>query len=188
MFLRTHPVVLDALMNVTRGDYARFNSNTYLEVYDEIVAQSKKEYTDEAASHEETRAALQEEQVARKGLEDRIFALETEKEYSTKEFSAEIQGLKEELKRRDDVDLGRKVKFLGWVMSIALFGVPYAVLIAITELLKAQYSDISFISIISIIVLLVVGVVALFLFKKGKTWCFSLVRKKLTQDKITTSS
>ena len=29
MFLRTHKVVLDSLMDITQGDYARFNSNTY---------------------------------------------------------------------------------------------------------------------------------------------------------------
>lgn len=36
LFLRTHKVVLDSLMDITKGDYARFNSNTYLEVYDDI--------------------------------------------------------------------------------------------------------------------------------------------------------
>ena len=36
LFMRSHSVVYDALMNVTRGDYARFNERTYREVFDEI--------------------------------------------------------------------------------------------------------------------------------------------------------
>ena len=42
LFLRTHSAVIDSLMNITRGDYARFNSQTYLEVYDDIEQRSLK--------------------------------------------------------------------------------------------------------------------------------------------------
>lgn len=59
LFLRTHPVVLDSLMNITRGDYARFNSNTYLEVYDDIQAKSQKLFREEKAAHEQTQKQLE---------------------------------------------------------------------------------------------------------------------------------
>ena len=59
LFMRTHPIVLDALMNITRGDYARFNDRTYLEVYDTIVAQSEKKYVEEASAHADTRGELE---------------------------------------------------------------------------------------------------------------------------------
>lgn len=42
LFMRTHPIILDTLMNITQGDYARFNDRTYLDVYNTIVAQSEK--------------------------------------------------------------------------------------------------------------------------------------------------
>ena len=42
LFLRTHKVVLDSLMDITKGDYARFNSNTYLEVYEDIQEKTQK--------------------------------------------------------------------------------------------------------------------------------------------------
>lgn len=58
LFLRTHKVVLDSLMDITKGDYARFNSNTYLEVYDGIQERSLKKYNDEAAAHAQTQEAF----------------------------------------------------------------------------------------------------------------------------------
>ena len=45
-------------MDITKGDYARFNSNTYLEVYDDIQEKSLKKYKDEAAAHAQTQEAL----------------------------------------------------------------------------------------------------------------------------------
>ena len=43
LFLRTHKVVLDSLMDITKGYYARFNSSTYLEVYEDIQEKAPKE-------------------------------------------------------------------------------------------------------------------------------------------------
>ena len=67
LFLRTHKVVLDSLMDITKGDYARFNSNTYLEVFDDIQAKSLKQYRDEVSAHKETQERL-------KDLEERSAA------------------------------------------------------------------------------------------------------------------
>ena len=58
LFLRTHKVVLDSLMDITKGDYARFNSNTYLEVYEDIQEKAQKKYKDEVVAHTKTQEKL----------------------------------------------------------------------------------------------------------------------------------
>lgn len=35
--MRTHSIVLDTIMNITRGDYTHFNDRTYLEAYETIA-------------------------------------------------------------------------------------------------------------------------------------------------------
>ena len=58
LFLRTHKVVLDSLMDITKGDYARFNSNTYLEVFENIKEKAQKKYKDEVVAHTQTQEKL----------------------------------------------------------------------------------------------------------------------------------
>lgn len=58
LFMRSHSVVNDALMNVTKGDYARFNERTYIEVYEEIQEIADKKYKDEVQMHIITKNAL----------------------------------------------------------------------------------------------------------------------------------
>lgn len=45
-------------MDITKGDYARFNSNTYLEVYEDIQEKAQKKYKDEVAAHTQTQEKL----------------------------------------------------------------------------------------------------------------------------------
>lgn len=59
LFMRAHSAVNDALMNVTKGDYARFNDQTYREVYEQIIDQANKKYIDEASSHMNTKEQLE---------------------------------------------------------------------------------------------------------------------------------
>ena len=63
-------------MDITRGDYARFNDRTYLEVYDTIVAQSEKKYEVEAEAHLSTKEELETERSKSKKLEDKLEELE----------------------------------------------------------------------------------------------------------------
>lgn len=51
-------MISDALMNVTKGDYARFTDRTYLDVYEEIKFEAKKEYLAEAKQHNQTKQEL----------------------------------------------------------------------------------------------------------------------------------
>lgn len=161
LFLRTHPVVLDSLMNITHGDYARFSSSTYLEVYEDIVAESRDEYQKEAIAHKETKKQLEE-------IEKQVVEIQRTKKESEKEYLTRIETLENTLKEQNEKKYNFKINTLSWICSIILFGVPYVVLIAITEILKARFSDFTPISIICIAGLVLVGIVALFFFQKRR--------------------
>ena len=121
LFMRSHTVVFDALMNVTKGDYARFNERTYLEVYDEIVASSDKKYADEAAAHAETKRKLVGQETEAGTLNNRIKELE--------------------IKEQKSFDNICKIKSILWI--ICGFGIPYILLFAIFEILKSKFTDFS---------------------------------------------
>ena len=165
LFLRTHKVVLDSLMDITKGDYARFNSNTYLEVYDDIQEKSLKKYKDEAAAHAQTQEAF-------KNLErsstDEIEALK-----------ARISAMEENDKKRQEDDFNKKVSIWGWVATLVLVGIPYLLLIVVIEIVKTQFSNISWRSAYGIAGAVIATVIAGGLFTVGKKCCFKKVRSRL---------
>lgn len=165
LFLRTHKVVLDSLMDITKGDYARFNSNTYLEVYDDIQEKSLKKYKDEAAAHAQTQEAF-------KNLErsstDEIEALK-----------ARISAMEENDKKRQENDFNKKVSIWGWVATLVLVGIPYLLLIVVIEIVKTQFSNISWRSAYGIAGAVIATAIASVLFAVGKKCCFKKVRSKL---------
>ena len=165
LFLRTHKVVLDSLMDITKGDYARFNSNTYLEVYDDIQEKSLKKYKDEAAAHAQTQEAF-------KNLErsstDEIEALK-----------ARISAMEENGKKRQEDDFNKKVSIWGWVATLVLVGIPYLLLIVVIEIVKTQFSNISWRSAYGIAGAVIATAIASVLFAVGKKCCFKKVRSKL---------
>lgn len=181
LFLRTHPVVLDALMNITRGDYARFDQFTYLEVYDEIVSKSKKEYADEVKLHQETKNLLGEERDKNKRLEERINDIISENRENDKKHNNEIKSLRNELDKMKEREFEGKVRTLGWMKTICLFGIPYIVIVAIIDILKARFANISAVAIVGNGVLILASILAVCLFNKGKEWCFSKTREKLVK-------
>lgn len=153
LFLRTHPVVLDSLMNVTRGDYARFDSSTYREVFNDIVAISKKEYYNEAKAHDETKEKLD-------TANEQVSVL-TQKN----------SDLEKELEQIKILAINRKVKHWGWIYSLLLFGIPYIVIVAITERLKSMFAQSFWVNVAWIALLSITAIVALCFFNKGKEWC-----------------
>lgn len=165
LFLRTHKVVFDSLMDITKGDYARFNSNTYLEVYDDIQEKSLKKYKDEAAAHAQTQEAF-------KNLErsstDEIEALK-----------ARISAMEENDKKRQEDDFNKKVSIWGWVATLVLVGIPYLLLIVVIEIVKTQFSNISWRSAYGIAGAVIATAIASVLFAVGKKCCFKKVRSKL---------
>lgn len=165
LFLRTHKVVLDSLMDITKGDYARFNSNTYLEVYDDIQERSLKKYKDEAAAHAKTQEAFKN---LKQNSSDEIEALK-----------AHISAMEENEKKRQEDDFNKKVSILGWATTLVLAGIPYLILIVTIEIVKTQFSDISWRSVYVIAGAVITTAIAGALFTVGKKYCFKKVRSKL---------
>lgn len=165
LFLRTHKVVLDSLMDITKGDYARFNSNTYLEVYDDIQERSLKKYKDEAAAHAKTQEAYKN---LKQNSSDEIEALK-----------AHISAMEENEKKRQEDDFNKKVSILGWATTLVLAGIPYLILIVTIEIVKTQFSDISWRSVYVIAGAVITTAIAGALFTVGKKYYFKKVRSKL---------
>ena len=161
LFMRAHAAVNDALMNVTKGDYARFNDQTYREVYDEIEAIANKKYEDEALAHEETK--------------NRLNQVETD---NTK-LSDELANLRTRLDAREEGDFNRKCSIYSWVIFLISVGFPYLLAITFIELTKGKYDDLSISSIIHVGLLLLVTVIAGLVLLKVKKWCFATVRTYL---------
>lgn len=165
LFLRTHKVVLDSLMDITKGDYARFNSNTYLEVYDDIQEKSLKKYKDEAAAHAQTQEALK---ILERNSSDKIEALKDR-----------ISTMEENEKKCQEDDFNKKVSIWGWVATLVLAGIPYLLLIVAIEIVKTQFSNISWRSAYGIAGAVIATVIAGGLFTVGKKCCFKKVRSRL---------
>ena len=165
LFLRTHKVVLDSLMDITKGDYARFNSNTYLEVYDDIQEKSLKKYKDEAAAHAQTQEALK---ILERNSSDEIEALKDR-----------ISTMEEHEKKRQEDDFNKKVSIWGWVATLVLAGIPYLLLIVAIEIVKTQFSNVSWRSAYGIAGAVIATAIAGVLFAVGKKCCFKKVRSRL---------
>lgn len=188
LFMRTHPIVLDTLMNITRGDYARFNDRTYLEVYDSIVAQSEQKYILEAQAHDRTKEELEEEQKQKEELKHNLEEVQKRKNIETKKLSDRVESLERKLKEKEQIDeerrekeLNKKSKLWGTIIAGATFGVPYIILISVIELLKGYFPNISYYSIVSVAILILVAAIGGFCFKKLKNWCIGIVRKKMQE-------
>lgn len=162
LFLRTHKVVLDSLMDITKGDYARFNSNTYLEVYENIQEKAQKKYKDEVAAHTQTQERLKK---LEKNSSDEIDALK-----------ARITAMERNEKNRQENRIAR----WGWSATLALAGLPYLLLMVGIEKVKTQFSNISAYGIAGTVIATAIAGV---LFSSGKKWCFKKVRSILEKQK-----
>lgn len=165
LFLRTHKVVLDSLMDITKGDYARFNSNTYLEVYDDIQEKSLKKYKDEVAAHAQTQETLKN--------------LEKNSSNEIETLKARISTMEENEKKRQENDFNKKVSIWGWVSTLILIGIPYLLLIVAIEIVKTQFSNISWHSAYGLAGAVIATAIAGVLYALGKKWCFKKVRSFL---------
>lgn len=182
LFLRTHKVVLDSLMDITKGDYARFNSTTYLEVYEDIQSKSQKLYRDEAEAHKKTREEL-------KALKDASTCEKKEKDEEIELLKARITSMEERETNRLAQERERKIKRWGRLFTGLFVGIPYIILLSVIELIKAQYSIVSWKTLLYVIPLVVLSAIIIPLaFTKGKQWCFKLskwiVNRRMQKDEI----
>lgn len=170
LFLRTHKVVLDSLMDITKGDYARFNSNTYLEVYEDIQEKAQKKYKDEVVAHGQTQKRLE---TLERSSSDEIEALK-----------ARISSMEENERKRQEDNFNKKVSRWGWIATLIFAGIPYLLLIVGIEISKTQFADVSWRSAYGIAGTVIATAIAGVMFAAGKKWCFNKVRavikKKMT--------
>ena len=170
LFLRTHKVVLDSLMDITKGDYARFNSNTYLEVYEDIQEKAQKKYKDEVVAHGQTQKRLE---TLDRSSSDEIEALK-----------ARISSMEENERKRQEDNFNKKVSLWGWIFTIIFAGSPYLIFIVVIEIFKTQFADVSWRSAFGIAGTVIVTAIAGVMFSKVKKLCFNIVRavikKKMT--------
>ena len=169
LFLRTHKVVLDSLMDITKGDYARFNSNTYLEVYEDIQAKSLKKYRDEASAHDQTKEKL-------RMLEESSIEERRKNNDEIQKLQDRVNYLEDQTKEQKKKERERKIKWFGWITTIILIGIPYLVLLVVIELLKTQFADVSWRSAHGITGTIIATFIAGLLFAIGKKKCFDIVR------------
>lgn len=175
LFLRTHKVVLDSLMDITKGDYARFNSKTYLEVYDDIQERSLKQYRDEVAAHEETREKLRkaEEDAANKSSKNEL-------------LNERITLMEKQEHERKEKEFNKKVKFWGWIVTALLVAIPYLLLMVAIEIVKTQFTDMTWRSAFGIAGTVIATAIAGTLFAIGKKKCFKLseriIKKKILKE------
>ena len=172
LFLRTHKVVLDSLMDITQGDYARFNSNTYLEVYDDIQSKAQKRYRDEAASHEQTRKELED-------VKARAIKESSEKDQAIQKLVERVQSLEDAQQCSAERAFEKKVNIWGWVSTLIIAGIPYVVLIVGIEIAKTKLTDISWKSAYGIAGAVIATAIVGLLFTKTKKLCFQKVHQYL---------
>lgn len=164
LFMRAHKAVTDALMNVTKGDYARFNDQTYREVYDEIEAIANKKYEDEVSAHTQTKGRL-----------DKI-------ERANEQLLSKVDSLQASIDARAQADFDKKCSIWGWVFTITIFGIPYVLIIAAIELLKSQYSEFNFYTMAYVVAFVIASILAVSFFNRGKQWCFNKCRKHFQKN------
>lgn len=172
LFLRTHRVVLDALMDITKGDYARFTSTTYLEVYDEIQSRAEKLYRDEASAHKQTREEME---MRMRHSEDEIRRREEEITALKSENSA--------LKEKEREAFNKKANRLGWISALLIVGIPYVASLVGVEYIKTLLPTVSWRWVIGIAGAIVLTIIAGVVFAKGKDKCFKTVRILLEKRK-----
>ncbi len=166
----------NSLMDIAKDDYARFNSNTYLEVYEDIQAKSKKLYRDEVAAHDRTRERLRK-------LEVSSADKKRKSEQEIKALSDRIVSMEEREKKRQEREFDKKASRLGWVATLVLVGLPYLFCAVGIEIIKTQFSDVTWRSAYGIAGAIIATAIAEVLFAKGKKWCFKKVRSILGKHK-----
>lgn len=174
LFLRTSALVSESLMNVTKGDYARFTERTYLEVYNDIVEKAEKKYRDEAGEHAKTK----------KAIDDLLIEQEKKEIYynsSISQISDELFQLKQSLKEIDEKKFKTKCVRLGRTIAACLFGVPYIIALAVIEFLKSHLNEFTNYSVIYMCSLLLISFFVAFLFKKGVAWSHGIAKRLLTK-------
>ena len=169
-------------MNITRGDYARFNSNTYKEVYEDIEARSLKQYRDESKAHQNTKAELERMKTESMEMQNR----QQEDIQALKDQISIMQAEKAEKERYENEEKQRRFEKssnkLGWFLTIVCVFVPYIIVLVGIEIFKTIYtsvsnkSDLNWQKVVYISLVVIITAFLGILCKKLKMWCFRKAR------------
>ena len=94
-------------------------------------------------------------------------------------LKARIATMEENEKKRQEDDFNKKASVWGWVATLILAGIPYLLLIVVIEIIKTQFSSISWRSAYGIAGTFIATTIAGIFFTTGKKWCFKKVRSIL---------
>lgn len=94
-------------------------------------------------------------------------------------MKARIATMEENEKKRQEDDFNKKASVWGWVATLILAGIPYLLLIVVIEIIKTQFSNISWRSVYGIAGTAIATAIAGVLFAVGKKCCFKKVRSML---------
>lgn len=176
LVLRNHPLVSSTLMSVINGDYSRFSDRTYNDVYNQIVENSRKEYKDEKARHEQTKNFLN--------------AVQKEKITTEKELKEEKKILSNEREKLAAVR-EQSINTIFKLLKILFVWIPSIVLSSIFELLLAKFTEINFQYFSILIVIISIGSLVSILTKSLKKKIYSISEKivdKKTEKQIEVSN
>ena len=189
LFLRSHPIVREKLLDVTSGDYSEFTDRTWRDVYDSIESHAKYEgeqrYRAEKSDHEKTKVELSS---AQKTIMDRNNEL-SKANHTIVHKDEELRQATKTIADKDAeiIEKGDKINkqadtfslIIARIITAAIFGIPYlasCVFIAIiqNDCLNWTIRGISMGAITSILLILL-G----FLYSKAETCIQKKVRKHL---------
>ena len=158
LFMRSHPIVRDKLLDVTTGDYSSFTDSTWREVYSRIEAsalfEGEKKYIEESQEHQKTKEMLA-EATALIGKKDQTIAKKDadiarrDADLDQKDKALEKQG--KDLAQKDAALVAKEEKinkqqailttFVAKLLTWLSFGVPYIALTLCAIFLQNNYFD-----------------------------------------------
>lgn len=161
LFLRSHPIVRDKLLDVTSGDYSSFTDTTWRDVYSRIMAHAQfegdKKYEEEIEKHNITRQELA--------------------------SATDLLNKKEkDLIEKEKTIIDQQIKFsliMARIISILVFGIPYLALSLFAIFLQNEYFNKTIkglaVGAFTVILLLIVGMV----YKKIESKIADVILRKI---------
>lgn len=172
LFLRSHRVVVDSLMGITKGDYACFDDQTYIEVYDEINAKARKEYLDEKISHSKTI--------------EKLATSDQEKSQIIKELNnvrRELEESKREQQKRDIERYEKKCKRWSILCEGIVITIPYIFINVIIQFYSAKFTnEVSIVNVVRITAIIIVSIIMKLFFSKIKKFINYFIHKVIRYD------
>ena len=189
LFLRSHPIVREKLLDVTSGDYAEFTDRTWRDVYDSIESHAKYEgeqrYRAEKSDHEKTKVELS---AAQQAIIDKdnelskanytIVHKDEELRQATKTIAdkdAEISEKGEKInKQADTFSL-----VIARIITASIFGIPYTIACVLISIIQNNWMNLTIKGILFGVVTTIIVSILLLAYQKIETIIQKGIRKKL---------